>query len=161
MVTCFSGCGVYSFTGGGTEANNISIRDIYNNADLGPANMGQDFTNQLKNYFVQNTKLSIVPEDGELQMEGEISNYTLSQIAPVSTGDPNEYNPASSTRLTISVKITYINTLDETMSFRDKTFSFYKDFPNDQNLSDVEDAYVRQIFERLVNDIFNASVANW
>jgi Lipopolysaccharide-assembly len=155
------GCGVYSFTGGGTEANNISIQDIYNNADLGPANMGQDLTNQLKNYFIQNTKLSVVPEDGELQMEGEISSFTLTPIAPISSGDPTENTAASSTRLTISVKITYVNTLDETMSFRDKTFSFYKDFPNDQNLSDVEDAYVKQIFERLVNDIFNASVANW
>jgi hypothetical protein len=123
--------------------------------------MGQDFTNQLKTYFVQNTNLSIVPVDGELQMEGEISSFTLSQIAPVHTGDPNEINPASMTRLTITVNITYVNTMDETMSFRDKSFSFYKDFSNDQNLSDVEDAYVRQIFERLVNDIFNASVANW
>jgi hypothetical protein len=161
LTTSFSGCGIYSFTGGRSEAQNISIQDIYNNADLGPANMGQDFTNQLKTYFVQNTNLSIVPVDGELQMEGEISSFTLSQIAPVHTGDPNEINPASMTRLTITVNITYVNTLDETMSFRDKSFSFYKDFSNDQNLSDVEDAYVRQIFERLVNDIFNASVANW
>ena len=154
-------CGVYSFTGGGTEANTITIEDIYNNAEMGPANMGQDFTNQLKNYFVQNTKLSVVQEGGELQMNGEISGYSLSQIAPVATGQPDDYNPASMTRLTITVRISYTDTIDETKSFRDKSFSFYKDFPNDQNLSDVEDAYVREIFERLVNDIFNASVANW
>lgn len=161
MVVAVSGCGVYTFTGGRTEANTISIQDIYNNADLGPANMGQDFTNQLKNYIVQNTSLSVVAEEGELQMEGEISSFTLSQIAPVHTGDPDDINPASMTRLTITIRMSYTNTLDDTMSFRDKSFSFYKDFPNDQNLSDVEDAYVRQIFERLVNDIFNASVANW
>ncbi len=160
VTVFFVSCGVYSFTGGRTEARTISIQDIYNNADLGPANMGQDFTNQLKNYLVQNTNLSIVPEDGELQMDGEISSFSLSQIAPVHTAD-DEINPASMTRLTIIVRISYTNTLDETMSFRDKSFSFYKDFPNDQNLSDVEDAYTRQIFERLVNDIFNASVANW
>lgn len=159
-IAAFAGCGVYSFTGGRTEARTISIQDIYNNADLGPANMGQDFTNQLKNYLVQNTNLSVVPEDGELQMEGEISGFTLSQIAPVHTAD-DEINAASMTRLTITVRLSYTNTLDETMSFRNKTFSFYKDFSNDQNLSDVEDAYTRQIFERLVNDIFNASVANW
>ncbi|HEY8511075.1 MAG TPA: LptE family protein [Cyclobacteriaceae bacterium] len=156
-----SGCGVYSFTGGGTNANTITIEDIYNNADMGPANMGQDFTNALKNYFVQNTKLSVVREGGELQMSGEITSYRLSQIAPVSTGQPDDYDPASMTRLTITVKITYTDTIDEEKSFRDKTFSFYKDFPNEQNLSDVEDAYVREIFDRLVNDIFNASVANW
>jgi hypothetical protein len=47
------------------------------------------------------------------------------------------------------------------MSFKDKTFSFYKDFPSDQNLADVEEQYTKQIFERIINDIFNASVANW
>lgn len=154
-------CGVYSFTGGSTNAKTIAIADFYNNADLGPANMGQDFTNQIKNYFVQNSSLSIVPEEGELQMEGEITNYTFTQIAPTSTGDPNDIYAASATRLTITVRVTYVNTLDETMSFKDKSFSFYKDFSNDENISDVEEAYVRQIFDRLVNDIFNASVANW
>lgn len=94
-------------------------------------------------------------------MEGEISNYTFTQIAPTSTGNDNDMYAASSTRLTITVRVTYINSLDETMSFKEKTFSFYKDFSNDENISDVEEAYVRQIFDRLVNDIFNASIANW
>jgi len=154
-------CGVYSFSGGTTNAKTIAVADFYNNADLGPANMGQDLTNQLKTYFVQNSSLSIVPEEGELQMEGEITNYTFTQIAPTSTGDPNDIYSASSTRLTITVRVTYVNTLDETMSFKDKSFSFYKDFSNDENISDVEEAYVRQIFDRIVNDIFNASIANW
>jgi hypothetical protein len=154
-------CGVYSFSGGTTNAETISIADFYNNADLGPANMGQDFTNQLKTYIVQNSSLSITPEEGELQMEGEITNYTFTQIAPTSTGNDNDMYAASSTRLTITVRVTYINSLDETMSFKEKTFSFYKDFSNDENISDVEEAYVRQIFDRLVNDIFNASIANW
>jgi hypothetical protein len=123
--------------------------------------MGQDFTNIIKNYFIQNSKLSVVQSDGQLQLEGEVTNYTITPIAPISTGDPNANNTASSTRLTITVKATYVNTLKDEMSFKDKTFSFYKDFPNDQNISDVEEAYVKQIFDRLANDIFNASVANW
>lgn len=154
-------CGVYSFTGGGTDATTITIADFYNNAELGPANMGQDFTNQLKNYFVQNTRLTVTPENAQLLLEGEIVSYTLTPIAPVATDDPNANTPASSTRLTITVQATYVNTLNEEMSFENKRFSFYRDFDNDQNLSDVEDAYVRQIFERIINDIFNASVANW
>lgn len=154
-------CGVYSFTGTSTDAKTISITEFYNNADLGPANMGQTFTNDLKNYLIQNSNLSVVVEEGELQMDGEITDFRLSPIAPVSTGDPTQINNASSTRLTITVKVTYVNTKDETMSFKDKSFSFYKDFPNDQNFTDVEEQYTKIIFDRLVNDIFNASVANW
>ncbi|HEY3405807.1 MAG TPA: LptE family protein [Ohtaekwangia sp.] len=154
-------CNVYSFSGMSTTAKSISFTEFYNNTDLGPPTMGQTFTNDIKNYFIQNTSLSVVQEEGELQMDGEITDYRLMPISPVATGDPNQINNAASTRLTITVKVTYVNTLDDAMSFKDKTFSFYKDFPNDQNLADVEEQYIKEIFQRIINDIFNASVANW
>lgn len=163
LLAClsFSSCGVYSFTGAKTLAKNISITEFYNNADLGPANMGPTFTNSLKTYFIQNSSLDVVAEEGQLQMEGEIKDYRLTPIAPVSTGDPNAINNASSTRLTITIKVTYVNTLDDTMSFKDKTFSFYKDFSNEQDFADIQEQLTKQIFERIINDIFNASIANW
>ena len=157
-------CGVsvqYSMTGASTTAETISIVEFYNNADLGPANMSQVFTNELKNYFVQNSSLTVVAEEGELQLEGEITDLRITPISPTATGDPTQINRASSTRLTITVKATYINTLEEKMSFKDKSFSFYKDFDNELNVSDVEEAFIREIFQRIINDIFNASVANW
>ena len=144
-----------------STAKTISIAEFYNNADLGPANMAQTFTNDLKNYFVQNSSLSVVAEEGELQLEGEIMDLRITPIAPTSTGDPTDINRASSTRLTITVRATYINTLKEEMSFKDKSFSFYKDFDNELNVSDVEEAFVKEIFQRIINDMFNASVANW
>ena len=164
LILALSSCGTsvrYSFTGTTTTATSISVAEFYNNADLGPANMGQTFTNQLKNYFIQNSNLSVVASEGELQLEGEISDLRLTPVAPVSSGSDNGFATASSTRVTITIKATYVNTLDETMSFKDKTFSFYRDFPNETNFSDIEEQYTRDIFERIINDIFNASVANW
>ena len=82
-------CGVsvnYSMTGAATEAETISITEFYNNADLGPANMSQVFTNELKNYFVQNSSLSVVVEEGELQLEGEITDLRITPISPTATG---------------------------------------------------------------------------
>jgi hypothetical protein len=163
-MVALAGCGMsvnYSMSGSSTSAETISFLEFYNNTDLGQANMGQTFTNQLKNYFIQNSNLAVVQEEGELQLEGEITDFRFAPIAPTGGGDPNDINRASSTRLTIVVKASYINTTDETMNFTNRTFSFYKDFPNDQNFTDVEEAYTRQIFERIVNDIFNATVANW
>lgn len=162
LITTSCGTSVkYSFTGIGTAAKSISIAEFYNNADLGPANMGQSFTNQLKNYFIQNSNLSIVTQEGELQLEGEIMDLRLTPVAPTSDGNNDGLATATSTRLTITVKATYINTLDETMSFKDKSFSFFKDFPSESNLTDVEEQYTREIFNRIINDIFNASIANW
>lgn len=165
VASLCTGCSTkvqYSFTGTATNASTISISEFYNNATLGPANMGQTFTNQLKNYIIQNSSLAVVTSEGELQMEGEITDFDLRPIAPVTSGaDENQLTQASQTRLTITVRVTYVNTLDESMSFQNRSFSFYRDFPSDQNFADVEEQLTRQIFERLVNDIFNASVANW
>lgn len=164
LLLMLSACGVsvqYSMTGSTTTADTISIAEFYNNADLGPANLGQTFTNSIKNYFVQNTSLSVVQQEGQLMLEGEIVSFSLTPIAPVSTGNTADITSASSTRLTITVKATYVNTMDDKMSFKDKQFSFYKDFPNELNVADVEETYVKQVFDRIINDIFNASVANW
>ena len=164
LIVFLTSCGTsvqYSFTGTTTTARTISITEFYNNADLGPANMGQTFTNQLKNYFIQNTNMSVTTTDGELQLEGEIVDLRLTPIAPVNSESDDGFASATSTRLTITVKATYVNTLDETMNFQNRTFSFYRDFPNEANLTDIEEQYTRDIFERIINDIFNASVANW
>lgn len=161
LLVILEGCGVYSFQGTTTNAKNISITEFYNNTDLGPANLGQTFTNRLKDYFIQNTNLSVVQTNGELQLEGIITEYRINPIAPTASTDPSKANSASSTRLTIVIKANYLNTLDETMSFKDKSFSFYKDFPNDQNLADIEEQLIKQIFDQISLDIFNASVANW
>jgi hypothetical protein len=165
FAACISiSCGVsakYSMQGTTTTAKTISVAEFYNNADLGPANMGQVLTNEVKNYFIQNSSLTVVAEEGQLQLEGEITDFRLTPISPTVSDDPNALNNAAGSRLTITVRATYINTLDEKMSFKDKSFSFYKDFSNEENFSDVEEQYTRQIFERIINDIFNASVANW
>jgi hypothetical protein len=156
-----SACGVYSFTGAGTNARTISIDEFYNNTDLGPANLGQTFTNSLKDYMIQNTNLSVVAENGELHMEGIVTGYRVSQIAPVASGDPSRIDAAASSRLTITVRLTYVNTLDETMSFKDRNFSFYREFSNELNITDIEDGLIRQIYDQIILDIFNASIANW
>jgi hypothetical protein len=150
----------YGFQGTSTTAKTLAIEEFYNNTELGPANLGQTFTNKLKDYFIQNTNISIVQSNGELTLEGVITDYRITPIAPVSNGDDRN-TTASSTRLTITVKANYINTLQEEMSFKDKSFSFFKDFSNDQNLADIEESLIRQIFEQISLDIFNASVANW
>jgi hypothetical protein len=165
LLLIFTSCGTkvnYSFTGVSLAAKTISITEFYNNADLGPANMGQTFTNTLKNYFIQNSSISVVTEEGELQLEGEIVDLRLTPVAPVNSGAAeNTIATATATRMTITVRATFINTLDETMSFKNKTFSFFKDFPSESNLTDVEEQYTREIFNRIINDIFNASIANW
>ena len=76
------GCGVYSFTGASIspEVKTISIQTFYNNAPLGPANMSNLFTEKLKDYFQQNTSLTLTNDEGDLQFDGYIDNYTITPV---------------------------------------------------------------------------------
>lgn len=171
VLWCFleglSGCGVYSMTGAATKAKTISVDAFYNNTDLAPANLAQDFTNRVKDYYQQNSSLRVAPENGELQIEGVISEYRLNPVAPVAssatTTNPNQANTSTAalTRLTIVVKVNYIDSTEPKNSFKDKTFSFYQDFDNNQNLTSIQDDLQKKIFDQILIDLFNATVANW
>lgn len=158
---CFSGCGVYNFTGGtlSPDIKTISIQQFYNNAPLGPSNMSALFTETIKDYFQQNTSLELVENNGDLQLDGFISNYTITPVA-ATAGSQGQADFSALSRITITVSATYTNLNDPTFDF-DRTFSFFKDFDNSANLASNEEAFVEEIFDQIVLDIFNASVANW
>lgn len=161
MPFVFSGCGMYSLSGAATTAKTIQIEPFFNNTDLGPANLGQNFTNKLKDYFQQNSSLRVVSSNGELQLEGTIVQYAVAPVAPVSSADPNRPTQAALTRLTIGIRANYVDTIEPKNSFKDKTFSFYADFPNEQNLITVQESLEKKIFDQIFIDIFNATLANW
>ncbi len=151
----------YSFTGVSTTATTIQVEPFFNNTDLGPANLGPNFTNKLKDYYQQNSSLRVVADGGELQIEGVITDYRLTPVAPVSSGNSNLPDAAAFTRLTIAVKANYIDNKTPSNNFKDKSFSFYADFPNTQDLIQVQDQLERRIFDQIMLDIFNATIANW
>ncbi|MCB0497313.1 MAG: LptE family protein [Cyclobacteriaceae bacterium] len=154
-------CGVYSFTGTTITAKTISIQTFYNDANNGPTNLGALFTDKLRDYYQQNTSLSQVPDDGELQIEGSVTGYKLTPVAPSAASSTETNDQANLTRLTITVKVSYVNLEDEEQNFNNKSFSFYADFDNDQGLTAVENQLIQEIYDQIILDIFNATVANW
>ncbi len=160
LLLNFTGCGVYSMSGAATTAKTIQVEPLFNNTDLAPANLAQSFTNRLKDYYQQNSSLNIVKENGDLQIEGVISEYSLKTTSPTGVS-ATAVSYASQTRLTISLKVNYVDTIEPKNSFKDRVFTFYKDFDNSLNFTTIEDQYERLIFDQIMIDIFNATVANW
>ncbi|MFZ9028487.1 MAG: LPS assembly lipoprotein LptE [Crocinitomicaceae bacterium] len=156
-----SGCSVYSFTGASLVSGEqtISIQQFYNNALLGPSNMSQVFTETMRDYFQQNTNLTLVEENGDLQFEGYISSYTVTPVAPnANQGDGLQVS--ATTRVSITVQATYINMRNDQFDF-DRSFTFFQDFDSESSdLQSVEDQLVEEIFDQIILDMFNASVAN-
>ena len=160
IMVISNGCGVYSFTGTTITAETISIEPFYNDASSGPADLAVSFTNQLRDYFQQNTSLAQVTSDGELQMDGSVVSYRLTPVAPSAAADASTRDTADLTRLTIAVKVNYINLENEDFNFS-RSFSQYADFENEIGLTAVEGQLIQEIYDQIILDIFNASVANW
>ena len=163
LMVLISGCGVYTLSGAtlSPDIQTISIQSFYNDSDGGPPNMGQLFTDQIRDYFQQNTSLSLTPDEGHLQLEGSVTRYQLSPVAATAAQGRNLTDASALTRLTITIKVSYVDTTNEGNEFN-RSFSFFEDFDNTRNnLSDVENELLSRIFEQIILDIFNATVANW
>lgn len=158
MLTC-SGCGVYSFTGTtiSPDIKTISIQNFENPTGEGPANLTQLVTNNFKNYYRRNTNLTLLQQEGDLQLEGQIVSFTVSPAAIQREG---EIDRAALNRLTLGVQVRFTNTKNPEESF-DQLFSISEDFPEEQDVTQLSPAFIDQLTERLVTDVFNKTVANW
>lgn len=115
----------------------------------------QTFENELLGYISRNTRLRTVDTpNADIQLEGEITGYSLSPQAVTE----NAY--ASRTRLTIQVKIRYVDNKSEGKDI-DQTFSAYRDFDSSEMLTDVQDQLCNEISKELVDLIFNATLGDW
>ena len=151
-----TGCGIYSFTGASipAEAKTVSVQHFPNNANLVNPMLSDQITNTLRDYFMNQTTLDEVPDNGDLAIEGEIVDYKTAPTAI--TGD----QIAALNRLTITVNVRFFNKYDESKNFEQK-FSQYEEHPSDQDLNAVQEALIVVICDKLCEDIFNKAVVNW
>jgi hypothetical protein len=146
----------YSFTGTNIPADVKTYSVFYfpNRAKLINPTLSNDFTEKLKSKLQKQTKLKEESESGDLLYEGQITEY---EVRPMAI---QKEDMAAQNRLTVSVRLKYTNNKDHEQDF-DKTFSAYEDFSSSMSLNDVESSIVPEILEKLIEDIFNATIANW
>lgn len=151
-----TGCGIYSFTGTSIQPDVKSVvinYFEYKALRVNPS-LSNEMTEALKDQFKRLTKLEEVDMDGDLEIVGEIIGYDVKATAI--TAD----EVAAQNRLTVGVKIYFTNRKYPEDDF-EKSFSAYADFDAMQPLDAVEATLCEEIIEKLVDDIFNATVANW
>lgn len=132
----------------------ISIEDFPIKAALVYAPLAVNFNDELKAKYADQTKLEQVRQNGDLQISGAITGYSLSPQAVKA----DAY--AAQTRLTIRIKVKFENKKNSSENF-EKEFSAYRDFDATELLTDVQDSLCNDMIKELVEEIFNATVANW
>jgi len=146
----------YSFSGADipVKAKTFSVQTFAVYAPQADPTYGLRITESLKELILNQSRLDLQPERGDLQFEGEVTGYMVSPAA-ISSDEFAEIN-----RLTISIKVTYSNSFEEDKSFV-KVFSRFADFPSTQELRDVESNLIEEINAQLTQDIFDASLGSW
>ena len=146
----------YKFEGGSVNydlTKTIRIADFPNRTPF-YSPMSSMFNLALRKRFVEQTRLKEVNANADIEMDGEISNFDVAGMAVKS----DAYS--SQTRLTITVRVQYVNNKEAGKDV-DQSFSAFQEFSSTQSINDVQDRLVKEIIDELVDMIYNATIANW
>lgn len=150
-------CGIYSFSGTSIQPDvqTITINYFeYRALQVNPT-LSNDLTEALRTRFRQMTSLEQVDMDGDLEITGEVTGYN---VAPSSvTAD----EIAAQNRLTVTVRVSFMNRKYPEDDFDGQNFSGYADYDSSQSLDAVQSTLCAEIIDKIVEDIFNATVAQW
>jgi hypothetical protein len=157
LITAYS-CNVkYSFSGISIseKTKTFQVNYFQNEARLIEPGIDRQFTIALQDLITNQTSLDLVNSNGDIVYEGEIVDY---RIAPTTA---TAQNTAAQNRLTIAVNVRFFDKNDPDAEF-EKRFSFFYDYPGSAQLvGSQRDTALEEIFERITQDIINASLAKW
>ena len=147
----------YKFNGASinyTKVHTIQIADfpIRSTYVWGP--MGPMFNNKLKDMYANHTRLEQVKRNGDLKIEGEITQYQQRNKSVSSEGY------SAQTELSITVNVRFVNNTNHNEDF-EKQFTATASYDTTRSLNSVQEELVEQMIKDLTEQIFNATVANW
>ena len=154
----FSSCLIsYKFNGANIDyssTHSISVADFPNNAALVNPSLSTDLSEGIRDVYIKQTRLQMLRSGGDLEIEGEITGYTLTPMAV----SADSYS--AETKLTITVKVRFTNNSNPEDDF-EKSYSAYQTFDSSQLLNDVQDELCATMIKEIADNIYNDTVAKW
>lgn len=158
LVAMLAACSIsYKFSGTSidyTKTKTISIDKFPIRANYVWSPMESMFYNSLSDAFAHKTKLTVLKRNGDLQLSGEITEYSQTNKSISSDGY------SSMVQLKITVNVRFVNNIKHDEDFEQR-FSATADYDASQQLAAVQEALVQEMIDDIVDQIFNATVANW
>ncbi|HCC85984.1 MAG TPA: hypothetical protein DEQ06_05225 [Porphyromonadaceae bacterium] len=132
----------------------LYIGHFVNQAPLVYPPLEQRFNEEMKDMFTRNTRLQLVNQNGDMEIEGEIVGYELTPLAV------QEDAFASETRLTMTVRMRFRNNKTDAPEIEER-ISANRTFSSNTVFDNVQDQLMGELIEEIVDQIFNATMANW
>lgn len=157
LALTLCGCGIYSFSGTNIQPDvkTITIPTFEYKALRVNPSLANELSEAIRTRFRRMTSLEQVEMDGDLEITGEIVGYDVAASA-VSADEV-----ATQNRLTVTVKVNFESRKYPEDSFSNKNFSAYADYDSTNSLDAVESSLCSEIIDKIVEDLFNATVAQW
>ena len=158
IAMVITACSVsYKFNGASIDYNKtktIQIADfpIRSSYVWGP--MTSIFNNQLKDQYANHTRLIQVKRNGDLKVEGEITQYSQRNKAVTAQGE------SAQVELSMTVNVRFTNNANHSEDF-ERQFTATTTYDSRQSLNSVQEECVTQMVKDITDQIFNATVANW
>lgn len=158
LFIILSSCTIsYKFNGASIDystTHSIAIADFPNNAALVHPPLSNQLSEEIRDLFIRQTRLSVDRKNGDLEIEGEIIGYELTPMGIGADGFSAE------TKLTLTIRVRYTNNINPDDNF-ERTYSAYQTFDSKQMLTDVQDALCETMVKELAENIYNDTVAKW
>ena len=158
VVVLLAACSVsYKFNGASidyTKTKTIQIAEFPLRTSYVWGPMGPMFNNQLKDQYSSHTKLQQVKRNGDLKLEGEITQYTQRNKSVSAEGY------SAQTELSMTVNVRFTNNVNHSEDF-ERQFTASQVYETTQSLNSVQEELVTLMVKDICEQLFNATVANW
>lgn len=158
LIALLGGCTIsYKFNGASInydKVKTISIENFPIQASFVYPPLGVEFNQKILDIYSQQTRLRQVDSNGDLDVSGEITEYSQRNKAVRADGY------SSMVTLTVRVNVRFVNNTNHAEDF-EQSFSASADYESSRQLIDVQDELIGEIVDDLVDQIFNATVARW
>lgn len=147
----------YKLNGASIDYNTtktLSIEPFVNRSPYQWAPMTSMLNESISDLYVRQTKLKQVKSDGDLQLSGEIVGYEQTNKSIAADGY------STMIQLKMTIKVRFVNNVDHKFDF-DRQFQASREYDSKQQLSAVQEELVQQMIDEMLDQVFNATVANW
>lgn len=150
--------GCYSFKGISIEpnVNTFFIQNFEVLASSAPPTLAVDFTERLKDKVRNETRLQLRSTEPDIEFSGKVTDFRVVPVAP----QPGQ--TVALNRLEVAFEVLYTDHKNEAKTWSSgRRFQHFAEFSNDQDLLSIQDRLLRQIFDQVLEDIFNATFNDW
>lgn len=137
-----------------SKTKTVSIADFPIKAEYVYAPLATKFNDDLKDIYIRQTRLKLVPRNGDMHVEGEIIKYEQLNKSVKADGY------ASETELRITVNVRFTNNANHKEDF-EQQFTAFRNYDSSQMLTAVQDQLIAEMVKEITEQIFNATAANW